>query len=177
MVLAEHTDVLKIPVAAILENDEGYLCWIETEGTTERRPLELAGSNDEFAVVAAGLDEGDAVILNPIAYLDEAEKEALALAVPTMSGDGEVDESGSDSQPSSTKTKGEPQPQKKPKSAGAKISGAAIVAAADKNGDGVLTKDEFSDKDKANFSKVDANGDGKVVAAEIDAQLQAAAGE
>ena len=54
--------------------------------------------------------------------------------------------------------------------------GAKIIAAGDKNGDGFLTEDEFQEKDRANFPKVDANGDGKVDAAELDLAIKAASG-
>ncbi len=63
------------------------------------------------------------------------------------------------------------------KKAAAQGVGAKIIAAGDKNGDGVLTEDEFQEKDRANFPKVDANGDGKVEAAELEAAIKAASGE
>ena len=58
-----------------------------------------------------------------------------------------------------------------------RIDGAAILKAADKNGDGVLTKDEFSEKDRANFDETDRNQDGKVDAAELNAALKKLSGD
>ena len=52
-----------------------------------------------------------------------------------------------------------------------------LLKLADKNSDGVLTEDEFSEQDRANFGKVDANGDGQVDIAELDAQIKAASSE
>jgi Ca2+-binding EF-hand superfamily protein len=63
----------------------------------------------------------------------------------------------------------EEKPKKKPASP---QTGAAIIKVADKNGDGVLTRDEFDDKSKLYFESTDANGDGEVDATEIDAGLK-----
>ena len=43
---------------------------------------------------------------------------------------------------------------------------------ADKNGDGVLTKDEFSEKDRNDFESADVDKNGKVDAAELDAIIK-----
>ncbi len=44
----------------------------------------------------------------------------------------------------------------------------------DKNGDGVLTKDEFDEKTKPYFESIDTDSNGEVNAAEIDASLKRA---
>ena len=67
-----------------------------------------------------------------------------------------------------------PEKAKKPQTSGL---GATILAAGDKNKDGFLTEDEFSEKDRPNFPKVDTNGDGKVTAGELDAAIEAASGQ
>lgn len=77
IVLAEHRDVLKLPVAAIVESPEGFLCWVKTESGIRKRVVELGDTNDEFTIVRAGLAEGDEVVLNPTAYLEEAQSEAM----------------------------------------------------------------------------------------------------
>ena len=63
--VARHEDVLTIPVAAIVELDEGSFCWIKTKDRTVRRQIELGETNDIFTIVKKGLTEGDEVILNP----------------------------------------------------------------------------------------------------------------
>lgn len=78
VVLAVHEDVLTIPVAAIVETDSGDYCWVTTEQEPERRLLELGDSNDVFVEVIAGLSEGEKVVLNPVALIDEAEEGARA---------------------------------------------------------------------------------------------------
>ncbi len=180
VVLAKHKDVLKIPVAAILESDQGFVCWVTSKQGIGRRAIELGGSDDEFAVVSAGLAEGDEVILNPLAYIDEAQREALKPATPSAT-EGRKEEENEESadagkDPSSKGKKTKDDSSKKKKKAAPAITGAKLVAMGDKNGDGVLTEDEFSEKDRASFPKVDANGDGKVDAAELDVMIKAASG-
>jgi len=77
--LARHKDVLTIPVAAVVENDAEFHCWVKTDDSTLRRKLELGDSNDQFIVVKSGLKEGDRVVLNPLAYIEEAQLHALEL--------------------------------------------------------------------------------------------------
>jgi multidrug efflux pump subunit AcrA (membrane-fusion protein) len=80
VIIAEHTDVVKIPVAAVVQTEEGDFCWVQTDEETQKRPLTLGDSNDVFIVVKQGLKEGDEVVLNPVAMLKEAE----ALAQSTI---------------------------------------------------------------------------------------------
>ena len=77
VVLATHKDVLTIPVAAVVETEEGAFCWVKTSEKAERRTLKLGDSNDVFIVVQDGVKQGDQVVLNPTAFLEEAETKAL----------------------------------------------------------------------------------------------------
>lgn len=77
VVLAEYEDVLTIPVAAVVETEDEELCWVKTADGPERRPLVLGDGNDVFIVVEDGLQEGDEVILNPRAVVDEAKDVVL----------------------------------------------------------------------------------------------------
>ena len=67
ILVAEHKDVLMIPVAAVVETENGGYCWVATAKGPEQRPLKLGDSNDVFTVVKAGSKEGDEVLLNPLA--------------------------------------------------------------------------------------------------------------
>jgi multidrug resistance efflux pump len=77
IVLAEHNDVPTIPVAAVVETERDFYCWVMTPTGPQRRPLQLGDNNDQFIVVNAGVKEGDEVVLNPLAFIDEAQKAAL----------------------------------------------------------------------------------------------------
>lgn len=72
VIMARHEDVLSVPVAAVLETDQGRFCWVETAEGAQRRSLQLGDSNDLFIVVEAGLEEGDEVVLDPLASVEEA---------------------------------------------------------------------------------------------------------
>ncbi len=76
VILAEFHDVITIPVAAVIETVDGAFCWVQTAGGVERRRLALGESNDAFIIVKSGLEEGEQVVLNPTAFLEEAEREA-----------------------------------------------------------------------------------------------------
>jgi HlyD family secretion protein len=77
VILARHQSVVAIPVGAVVENEENFFCWTLVGKTIERKKLLLGDTDDQFMVVLDGVKEGDEVVINPLAYVDEAEKEAL----------------------------------------------------------------------------------------------------
>jgi len=77
VILERHTDVLTIPVAAVVETEAGAFCWVKTAESTQRRALQLGDSNDSFIVVKAGLKEGENVVLNALALIDDTQDEVL----------------------------------------------------------------------------------------------------
>ena len=77
VVIAEHSDVLTIPVAAVIESGDEQSCWVKQDMEYRRRELKLGDSNDLFVVVQSGLKEGDEVVLNPMAFIDEAQDAAM----------------------------------------------------------------------------------------------------
>ena len=68
-------DILKIPVAAVVELNEGYFAWVKTRTGLERRPLVLGATNDQFVEVKDGIKEGDLLVLNPRTMVKEARGE------------------------------------------------------------------------------------------------------
>jgi multidrug efflux pump subunit AcrA (membrane-fusion protein) len=77
IIIDRHMDVLTIPVAAVAETAEGDFCWIKTPEGTKRRLLKLGDTDDSFIVVKTGLKEGEEVVLNPLALIEEAKNEAM----------------------------------------------------------------------------------------------------
>ncbi len=77
VIMAEHQDVLTVPVAAVVETADQSLCWVNTSDGVERRVLQLGDSNDVFIIAESGLKEGDEVVLNPMAYIEDAQTEVL----------------------------------------------------------------------------------------------------
>jgi multidrug resistance efflux pump len=113
--VARYDDVVTIPVAAIVETAQGVLCWVKTDLGVQRRLIEPGGTNEEFTVVKAGLHEGDEVILNPIASVEEAK--LLAIQPRPGTAADETEEAGSPARDSATQpadqsaSKGKTEPQ------------------------------------------------------------------
>ena len=91
IILAEHKDVLQIPVASILELNNGFHCWVRTGSGIVKRAVKLGESDDIFVIVEDGVKEGENVILNPLAYIDDAQKEALVPINETPSENDDKD--------------------------------------------------------------------------------------
>ena len=79
VIIDRHEDVLTIPVAAVVETAQGAFCWVKTTAGAKRRSLKLGDTNNVFTVVEAGLEEGEEVVLHPLAF-----KEAQALAAEPL---------------------------------------------------------------------------------------------
>ena len=173
VLLAQYTNVLTIPVAAIVETSEGFLCWVKAEEGFKKRLIELGDTNDEFTVVQAGLVEGEEVVLNPLAFIDEAQMQALKFKEGQNESEITTEEKTYPKKNSNELAKRE-----SPKDKGEEIAkpsiGKSLVGMADKDGDGMLSEEEVEEKDRANFPNVDSNKDGKLSAAEIDAAIKAA---
>ncbi|MCP4450345.1 MAG: hypothetical protein GY809_02710, partial [Planctomycetes bacterium] len=77
LVIARHENVLTVPLTAVAETAQGAFCWIQTVHGIERRALELGDNDHDFAVVHAGLQPGDEVVLDALASVPEAQAWAL----------------------------------------------------------------------------------------------------
>jgi len=97
VIMARHEDVLTIPVAAVVETAKGDFCWVKTAEGAKRRTLQLGDTNDAFIVVKAGLKEGDEVVLDPLAFIEEAQTEVLKPLDKAKPREPESPESGNES--------------------------------------------------------------------------------
>ncbi len=79
VIMDRHEDVLTIPVAAIVETVQGAFCWVKTAEGAKQHSLQLGDTDDNFIVVKAGLEEGDEVVLDPLASIEQAQIEAQKL--------------------------------------------------------------------------------------------------
>jgi HlyD family secretion protein len=77
VVLDRHKNVLTIPVAAVVETEYSVFCYVKTAEGPIRRVLQLGDSNDSFIVVIAGLKEGEPVVLNAQALMEEEPDRAI----------------------------------------------------------------------------------------------------
>jgi len=58
-------DVLKVPVAALFRDAEGWAVFVDHDGRAETRQVTIGHRNDLEAEVTGGLKQGDTVILHP----------------------------------------------------------------------------------------------------------------
>ena len=80
--VAEYTDVLLIPVAAVVEQGDRFFCWVQTSSGPRRTEIQIGDSDEVFDIVERGLNEGDEVLLNPAAHEKPVAEEAT-IDVPT----------------------------------------------------------------------------------------------
>ena len=79
VILARHENVLTVPVTAVVESERGTFCWAMVDGKPKRKAVTVGDANDVFVMIEAGLGEGDEVVLNPMAFVEEAQSEVLKL--------------------------------------------------------------------------------------------------
>ncbi|MEO1527388.1 MAG: efflux RND transporter periplasmic adaptor subunit, partial [Planctomycetota bacterium] len=106
--LADHQDILSLPVAAILQLGDQYCCWVKNESGVSQRVIKIGDTNDEFTIVTAGLAEGDEVVLNPLAFVEDAQKNALQPLAPTRAQNGDAGATAVKSQAEPVETKDQP---------------------------------------------------------------------
>jgi len=72
VVVQKLTDVLMIPVTAVVEQRNEYLCWVSTKDGVERRLLTLGTRNEQVVEVKDGVRQGELVVVNPRAVIPDA---------------------------------------------------------------------------------------------------------
>lgn len=109
--LARHEDVITVPVAAVMEEGSRFWCWVATPGGPVRRELQLGDTNDQFIIVESGLQEGEQVVLNPLDFLDEAQRNALQPKQDDSAEEEEekelIEEPATDAEPAASEGEGE----------------------------------------------------------------------
>ncbi|MCU0962531.1 MAG: efflux RND transporter periplasmic adaptor subunit [Pirellulaceae bacterium] len=65
------TDVLSVPIQAIVQRADKNWCYVRTDQGLDQRAVVLGKTNDKFVEVREGLVDGDMVVLNPTSLLQE----------------------------------------------------------------------------------------------------------
>ncbi len=111
--VVRHSNVLSIPVAAVIGIDQQLYCWVDAQTGLEKRALTLGDSNDQFIVVEAGLEAGEQVVLNPRDFVEEAEfaqQNTPTRKDPQQAGETPTGPSRSNSNKKPPRPEGEVQP-------------------------------------------------------------------
>ncbi len=126
ILIVSRKNVLTVPVAAIVETENKQtLCWITTPQGIKKQTLQTGENNDKFVEVISGLEAGQEVVLNPIAFISEAQQEALKIRGSVKTADDKP--SKTDKPGDSAKSKpGNSKPKPKPKNPAPKGQGVAF---------------------------------------------------
>jgi HlyD family secretion protein len=65
IIVSDLKNVIAVPVAAVIEDGEEFICAIRDGEGFERRVVTLGKSDDRFIEIVEGLEEGEQVFLNP----------------------------------------------------------------------------------------------------------------
>lgn len=65
-------NVISVPIQALVQRGKDTWCYVSTKGNVEKRLVKLGKTNDKYVEIMSGLEEGEAVILNPSAVLESA---------------------------------------------------------------------------------------------------------
>ncbi|MFV1964212.1 MAG: HlyD family efflux transporter periplasmic adaptor subunit [Pirellulaceae bacterium] len=198
ILVAHLKDAITLPVAAIVEQRGGFYCWVRKGEQNERRPLVLGVSDDQFVEVKEGVAEGEEVLLNPRAVVDDArrddsEKEEADVnarfggegASPATGPQGRGERRGSPGGSGRGPGSGGPP------AGGARESGRGggppagshrggsprDLMQSDQDGDGKISKDEAPEFMQSFFDRVDGNGDGFLDKNEIQAMRSRGGGD
>jgi HlyD family secretion protein len=152
-------DVLSVPVQAVVEKKNKFYCWVETLAGPQKRPVVLGMSDNARIEIKDGVKEGDDVLLNPRATVEEAREEEKS--------DEKVDVN--------KKFGGDKPAELSNAQAGARGKGGKAgggrptldMKALDKNGDGKLSKEEMPERMQEFFDNMDTNSDGFISASEL----------
>ena len=75
ILVAGLPDALTVPVSSVVEQKGQFFAWVKSPHGPQRRPLKLGQTNDKFIEVIDGVKEGDEVLRNPRAIVEEARQE------------------------------------------------------------------------------------------------------
>ena len=65
------TDVLCVPVQALVQRGEATWCYEIQDGRVQQRMVERGRTNDKYIEISSGLSQGDVIVLNPDAVLEQ----------------------------------------------------------------------------------------------------------
>ena len=68
------TDVLSVPITAILEEDGTEYIYVVEDGKAHRRDIETGDRTEEWVQVVSGLDEGERVVIEGVGKVKEGQK-------------------------------------------------------------------------------------------------------
>ncbi len=71
IIINEIEDVLYVPLQAVTTVNDKYVCFVRGTNNIEQRTIEVGDYNDRFIEIRNGLSEGEEVVLNALAMLNQ----------------------------------------------------------------------------------------------------------
>lgn len=173
-ILIENLEsALTLPVSAVVEQQADFFCWVKTSDGPQRRTLQLGSTNDKWIEVIDGVKEGDVVLRNPRALVEEARQD-LAFEEQLDPGAFREVPAGAAAGASSNSSLGDSAGAVPAAAGGPSRSpgqgrrrGGFDLKTLDKDGDGKVSLQEAPERMRGFFSRIDANGDGFLEEAEL----------
>ncbi|HEY5315130.1 MAG TPA: HlyD family efflux transporter periplasmic adaptor subunit [Pirellulales bacterium] len=177
ILVADLKNVLSVPVQAVVElGNNAFYCFVKQGDAIQRRHVTVGQSNSTVVEIKQGLEEGEAVVLNPTIpasrddtfsdeHVDVASKFGNSKTRTAAKGHGKPG-----MQPREV---GPPQQPGQPRAAGEKRMASAQsrpdMAQLDRDGDHRISMDEAPERMREYFPVLDTNHDGSLDAAELAA--------
>ncbi len=188
ILVADLSDIMSVPVSSVVEQRGQFSCWVKTPGGPERRLVTLGHTNEKLIEIVDGVKEGDVVLRNPRAVVEEAREEPLfeeggaqfavvpdAEPVPATSS-GEAATTPASGPPSGRRAstgRGDRERPRRSEGDGGRRGGSFSLTQYDTDGDGKLTSDELPERMRGAFDRLDSDSDGFIDASEIEKLRQA----
>ncbi|MEX2111867.1 MAG: HlyD family efflux transporter periplasmic adaptor subunit, partial [Pirellulales bacterium] len=163
VLIANLTNVLSVPVQAVVEKSGKFYGWVSTPQGIEARPVVLGLANNTRIEVKDGLTEGERVLLNPRAVVQEAREETKAEDTVDVK-----ERFGGDQPRNMPDIGGAPEGRGAGGPGGPGGPGGGLsLSNLDTDKDGKISREEAPGQMKENFDRIDANGDGSIDAQEF----------
>jgi HlyD family secretion protein len=194
ILIAHLKGVITLPVATVVEQRNEFFCWVrKPDGSIERRRLLLGLTNDLFVEVKDGVAEGDLVVQNPRAFVEEARsdgEEDETVDVEGRFGNGGADPGAAEGGDQPSANGGTPRGggfgRGGRRGDGGEIEGGRggrgggrgggrrggrgfDLTQLDQDGDGKVSREEAPEPMQDFFSRLDGNGDGFIDQEEVSA--------
>lgn len=168
ILVKRRSDVLQVPVQAVVTVGEDRFVFVLTEDGPERRKLLIGESSNTAVEVLDGTKEGERVVMNPRTHFAEELKE-LEDAHKADSKHGEEAEDAATPENIAPNERGGNAKTKAKTGGGgsARPSAAERFNRLDKDGDGKLSAQEIPPQMQAAVSELDEDGDGSINRAEF----------